>query len=471
MILLLLISIPFIAGICSFLWKNNTVKIWALCSSLITLAVAVAACFSQDGAVLFFDHAWIGSLGARFTLRAESMGIILALLTAIVYPVIFIAQWNKDLENMPRFIGLMLLSQAGILGVFLADDMLLFYFFWELALIPVYFLASIWGGKKRIPVTFKFFIYTFFGSLMMLAAIIFLYLHTETGSFDYHSIVAAGSNLEFQQQQLLFWLVFIAFAIKMPLFPFHTWQPDLYEESAIPVTIVLSAVMVKMGLFATAKWLLPVLPEGVDFWENTVMTLCVIGIIYASILAIVQTDLKRLVAYASIAHIGLICLGLFAQTEIATNGAIIQMFNHGVNITGLWLIVAMIEQRYHTRNLRELGGMAGAAPFITVSLVIIAFANIALPLTNGFVGEFMLFHGIFQSANPYHIWYMALAGTGIIFGAVYLLNMVQKVAYGEAKGEHIIHDVKKGEMIGLMVIIALILAIGVYPNFIFDLIS
>lgn len=470
MTLLLLIFIPFIAGLCSFLWKNNSVKTWALCSSFITLITAVFACFAQREATLFYDHSWIDSLGARFILQGESMGIILTLLTAIVYLSIFIGQWNKDLENMPRFIGLMLLSQAGITGVFLANDFLLFYFFWELALIPIYFLASTWGGEKRIQVTFKFFIYTFFGSLMMLAGIIFLYLHTETGSFDYTAIIEAGSNLKLGQQQVLFWFIFIAFAIKMPLFPFHTWQPDLYEQSAIPVTIVLSAVMVKMGLFATAKWLMPVLPDGFDFWSNTVMTLCVIGIIYASILAIVQTDLKRLVAYASIAHIGLICLGLFAQTEIATHGAIIQMFNHGVNITGLWLIVSMVEKRYKSKDMRELGGMAGAAPFITIALIIIAFANIALPLTNGFIGEFMLFHGIFQSANPYHIWYMALAGTGIIFGAVYLLNMVQKIAYGEAKNKLFISDATMSEKIGLIVIIALILLVGVYPNLIFGLI-
>lgn len=471
MLLVFLILIPFIAGLLSFLWKNASVKIWALCASVITLGVAVLACYAQKSTALFYDHSWINSLDARFTLRAGSMSAVLALLTAIIYLVIFITQWNKPMESMPRFIGLMLLSQAGITGVFLADDLLLFYFFWELALIPVYFLASTWGGEKRIPVTFKFFIYTFFGSLMMLAGIIYLYLHTDTRSFDYQSIINAGKDLDFGQQQILFWFIFIAFAIKMPVFPFHTWQPDTYEQAAMPVTIVLSAVMVKMGLFATVKWLMPVLPDGVDFWSNTVMTLCVTGIIYASVLAIVQNDLKRLVAYSSIAHIGLMCLGIFARTEIATNGLIIQMFNHGVNIAGMWLVVAMIEQRYQTRNLRELGGMAGAAPIITVALVIIAFANIALPLTNGFVGEFMLFHGIFQSANPHHILYMVLAGTGIILSAVYTLNMVQKVAYGETRSGVKVMDARTDELIGLIIIIALILFIGVYPDFIFNLIA
>jgi len=470
MLLVLLILIPFIGGVFSFVWKGRSVKGWALISALASLVVAMLAFYAQKENALFFDMPWIGSLGARFSLSAGTMSAVLALLTALIYPLIFITQWKHLPDNLPRFAGLMLLSQAGITGVFLANDLLLFYFFWELALIPVYFLASMWGGDRRIKVSFKFFIYTFLGSLMMLAGVIYLYLHTATRSFDYQSIISAGRALDFSQQQGLFWFIFVAFAIKMPVFPFHTWQPDTYEQSATPVTIVLSAVMVKMGLFATVKWLMPVLPEGVAFWSNTVMILCVTGILYASVLAIVQSDLKRLVAYSSIAHVGLMCLGIFAQTDIATHGLIVQMFNHGINITGMWFIVAMIEQRYHTRNLRELGGMSGSAPAMAVFLVIVALANIALPLTNGFVGEFMLFHGIFQSAHPHHILFMVLAGIGIILSAVYMLNMVQKVAYGEAKGP-VAADIHVGECIGMIVIVALILIIGIYPDFIFGAIG
>jgi len=266
-------------------------------------------------------------------------------------------------------------------------------------------------------------------------------------------------------------LFFIAFGIKMPIFPFHTWQPDTYEQSATPVTIILSALMVKMGLFAAVNWLVDIFPAGTAYWSNTVMILAVIGIIYASLLAWVQTDIKRLIAYSSIAHIGLMALGIFANTEIATNGLMVQMFNHGINITGMWLIVSMIENRYGTRNLKELGGMAGAAPTMTIALVIIAFANIALPLTNGFVGEFMLFHGIFQSANPNHITFMVLAGLGVILGAVYTLNMVQKVAYGEAKTTEVVSDVSRNEMVGIVIIIGIILVLGVYPNLLIDILK
>jgi len=464
MILLLLILVPFVSGVVSFLWKSDTVKGWALVTSLVTLAVALLACQANSQALLSFDRAWIPSLGSRFSLYGSGMSIMLALLTAVVFPVVFIAQWNKPVAEAHRFYGLMLLSQAGLMGVFLAHDLLLFYFFWELALIPVYFLCSTWGGEKRIPVTFKFFVYTFLGSLLMLAGIIYLYLQTPNRTFDWDTIRQTGASLPALPQQTVFCLFFIAFGIKMPVFPFHTWQPDAYEQSATPVTIVLSALMVKMGLFATVNWLVDVLPAGTAYWSSTVMILSVTGIIYASLIAMVQSDIKRLVAYSSIAHIGLMSLGIFADTEIATSGLMVQMFNHGINITGMWLIVSMIEQRYGTRNLRELGGMAGTAPTMAIALVIIAFANIALPLTNGFVGEFMLFHGIFQSAHPYHIAFMVLAGLGVILGAVYTLNMVQKVAYGEAKTSAVVTDVSRNEMIGLVIVIALIVVLGVYPK-------
>lgn len=473
MILLLLILIPFVSGIISFLWRSESVKGWALFSSLGVLAVAAFAVWVNNNSTLSYSVPWIASLGARFSLYGNGMSVMLALLTAIVFPVIFIAQWNKPVADAHRFNGLMLLTQAGLMGVFLANDLLLFYFFWELALIPVYFLCSTWGGEKRIPVTFKFFVYTFLGSLLMLAGVIYLYLQTPGRTFDWETIRQTGAALPVLNQQVVFCLFFIAFGIKMPVFPFHTWQPDAYEQSSTPVTIVLSALMVKMGIFATIKWLIPVLPAGVAYWGDTVMVLSVIGIIYASVLAMVQSDIKRLIAYSSIAHIGLMCLAVFANDEkgIAMNGVMVQMFNHGINITGMWLIVSMIEDRYKTRNLRELGGMAGSAPTMTIALVIIAFANIALPLTNGFIGEFMLFHGIFESANPHHITFMVLAGLGVILGAVYTLNLVQKVAYGEPKTSNVIADVSKNELLGLVIIIALIIVLGVYPKLLFGIIG
>ena len=253
----------------------------------------------------------------------------------------------------------------------------------------------------------------------------------------------------------------------MPVFPFHTWQPDTYEQSPTPVTIILSALMVKMGIYGVVRWLMPVVPDATSFWSDTVIILSIIGIVYASLLAMVQTDLKRLVAYSSIAHMGLMCAAAFAYTQVGMHGLMVQMFNHGINITGMWLIVSMIENRYGTRDMRELGGMATAAPQMAIALLIISFANIALPLTNGFIGEFMLFNGIFQSASNYNISFMIIAGLGIIFGAIYTLNMVQKTAFGNTvamKGR----DMAMNESIAMALIIVLVIFLGVYPKPLLD---
>lgn len=468
MILILLILVPVVAGLLSF-FSGNAAKGIALAGSLVTLAVAAFVSATTTVDPLYFSMQWIPRLGAQFSLQADGMSAMLCLLTGIVMPVIFISNWNKEIEKPSSFYGLMLLSQAGITGVFLAYDALLFYFFWELALIPVYFLCSRWGGEKRIPVTFKFFVYTFVGSLMMLAALIYLSLmNPGTNAYAWQNIVRAGASLPTWEQNFIFWLIFVAFAIKMPIFPFHTWQPDTYEQSPTPVTIVLSALMVKMGLFGVVRWLLPVVPDAVAYWSDTVIILSVIGIVYASLLAMVQKDLKRLVAYSSIAHMGLMSAAAFSQSNVGMHGLIVQMFNHGINITGMWLIVNMVEERWGTREMSKLGGMASTAPKMAIALVIISLANIALPLTNGFVGEFMLFNGLFEGASRYSMVFMVVAGLGIILGAIYTLNMVQRTAYGEPNGTATIKDLSANEWAGLAIIIALILVLGFYPKPLLD---
>ncbi|RYE24249.1 MAG: NADH-quinone oxidoreductase subunit M [Sphingobacteriales bacterium] len=470
MILTLLILVPLVAGILSFAVKGNGAKGLALCSSLVTLAVSAYVSATSAAEPMLWSTPWIPRLGTQISLQADGMSAMLCLLAGIVMPVIFISNWNKEVERPHAFYGLMLLSQAGITGVFLAYDALLFYFFWELALIPVYFLCSQWGGEKRIPVTFKFFVYTFVGSLMMLAVLIYLSLmNPGANAYSWQNIVHAGMSLPAAQQQMLFWFLFVAFAIKMPIFPFHTWQPDTYEQSPTPVTIILSALMVKMGLFGVIRWVLPVLPAGVAYWSNTVMILSIVGIVYASCIAIVQSDLKRLIAYSSIAHMGLMSAAAFSQSHTGMHGLMVQMFNHGINITGMWLIVNMVEQRWGTRDMAKLGGMASTAPKMAIALVIIAFANIALPLTNGFIGEFMLFNGLFESASPYHITFMVVAGLGIILGAVYTLNMVQRTAYGNAVAMTTGKDLSANEYVGLAIVIVLILVLGVYPKPLLDM--
>jgi NADH-quinone oxidoreductase subunit M len=350
------------------------------------------------------------------------------------------------------------------MGVFTAMDALLFYFFWELALIPVYFLCSQWGGDRRIQVTFKFFIYTFSASVIMLIGLLFLYFQTPDRSFAIQSFY--NLSLDPSTQSWLFWLLFIAFAVKMPIFPFHTWQPDTYEQSPTATTMVLSGIMVKMGVFGVIRWLLPVVPMAAYSWGDVAMSLAVTGIIYASVIAIQQNDLKRLIAYSSIAHVGLMAATIFAEHKIGLQGVIIQMFNHGINIIGLWIVVELIERQFGTRKLSELGGIAQKAPVLTTFLVIIALANISLPLTNAFVGEFMMFTGIFGSAvTKYNILFAVLAGLSIILAAVYMLNMIQKVFYGNTNTlTETGRDIFLNEKLVLALIVVVIIAIGVYPQ-------
>lgn len=470
MILLLLILIPLIAGILTF-WSGQAAKNMALAGSVVVLLLSAYVSMNCSG-METWSMPWIPSLGAQISVAADGMAAMLCLLTGIVYPVVLLLNRNKEIENPAAYYSLILLSQAGLMGVFLASDALLFYFFWELALVPVYFLCSRWGGERRIPVTFKFFVYTFVGSLMMLSALIYLSLQTSgPNAMSWENIILAGKNLSATGQQIIFCLLFLAFAIKMPIFPFHTWQPDAYEQSPTQITIILSALMVKMGLYAVLRWLLPVLPDAAAYWSETIMTLSIIGIVYASLIAMVQTNVKRLVAYSSIAHMGLMCAAAFSGTELARHGLMVQMFNHGINITAMWLIVLLVENRYGTQDLKKMGGLASTAPAIAIALVVISFANIALPLTNGFVGEFMLFSGIFQGSSQYHMVFMAVAALGIILGAVYTLTMVQKVAYGDNQsGVTTVAGMNTAEYVSVIALIALIIVLGVYPQPLLDLV-
>lgn len=459
MIPILLIVIPLLTGIISFFIGNaSAAKGWALFSSLITLAIMLVNLFGLYKSDTF-SAPWIPVLGASFTVALDGMSKILCLLTSVSFPIIFIATYKNEYKNTGSFYAWMLLSQAGLMGVFVASDALLFYFFWELALIPAYFLCSQWGGEKRIQATFKFFIYTFAGSLLMLVGIIYLYISMPAPSFSIQAFYAL--KLSVAQQSWLFWLFFIAFAIKMPIFPFHTWQPDAYEQSPTAATMVLSGIMVKMGLFAVIRWLMPIFPQASHQYAPIIITLSIIGILYASLIAMRQDDLKRLIAYASIAHIGLMCAAIFANNISGLQGVLIQMFSHGINIIGLWIVVDAIEKQLGTRKISELGGLATKAPTLTILLIIIALANIALPLTNAFVGEFLMFNGLFT----YSIIAAAIAGIGIILAAVYTLNMIQKVFYGEQSAVVVkALDINITVKIALIIIVVLILVFGMYAK-------
>lgn len=470
----LLLWFPLVTGLITFFIKDQkNVKAWALFSSLITLAISVISlCYADNGKYFSYNYVsyvWLPYIGSSFAVGLDGMGHLLTFLTAFSFPLIFAATYKNDYKNSNAFYGLMLLSQCGLMGVFVAIDALVFYFFWELALIPVYFLCSRWGGERRIAATWKFFIYTFVSSLLMLVGILYVYLQTGPAQFSEHSFsIHAFYNalISSADQNWLFWLFFIAFAVKMPVFPFHTWQPDTYEQSPAPVTMVLSGIMVKMGVFAVIRWVLPVFPLAVLKFDNIVIGLSVAGMIYASCIAMVQNDLKRLVAYSSIAHIGLMCAAIFTINTAGLQGVMIQMFNHGINIIALWIVVDIIEKHTGVRKISELGGLALHTPLLAIFFVIIALANIALPLTNAFVGEFAMFTGMYQ----YNAWYAALAGISIILSAVYTLNMVQKVFYGEDNIlTKVVSLVTTKQKIVLTLIVIFIFVLGVYPKPVFDL--
>jgi NADH-quinone oxidoreductase subunit M len=460
MLVLLFILIPFLAGVGLLFTRNSgQAKVGSLLASFGLLAVALYAMYlPNQHELLNYSKVWLGSLNSNFSLSLDGIGKITTLLTAVSFPLIFLATWQNEYKDANQYYGLMLLTQAGLMGVFLSTDALLFYFFWELALIPTYFLCSKWGGERRIPVSFKFFIYTFTGSVLMLIGIIYLYNKTPDYSFAWGSFTKVA--LSGTEQTWFFWFFFVAFAIKMPIFPLHTWQPDTYEVAPTGTTMVLSGVMVKMGLFGVVRWLLPVFPEVSKQMATPIIVLCAIGMIYASLIAIRQNDIKRLIAYSSIAHIGLMCAAFFANNLYGTEGAVMQLFNHGINIIGLWIVVDLIERQTGIRKMSELGGLAQQAPWMAALLVVVALANIALPLTNAFVGEFLMFTGLFQ----YNPWLALLAGLSIILAAVYTLGMIQKVFYGERNELIQVKDLSSAEAIALVAIIAMILVAGIYPG-------
>lgn len=476
----LLIWLPLLTGIlCFFTGSEKSARSLAVTGSLLVLAVSIATLFytNNDKYHLYnnVSYYWLKYIGNSFSVGIDGIGRMLTLLTAVTFPMIMIGSASNKVKNAPSFFGLMMLAQSGLMGVFVAKDALLFYFFWELALIPVYFLCSMWGGERRIPVTFKFFVYTFLGSLMMLVGIIYVYQQTgtrvfEDGTTSAHSFALAhfySVKLSAGEQTWLFWLFFVAFAIKMPIFPFHTWQPDTYDQAPTQVTMVLSAVMVKMGLFGVFRWLIPIFPEATARFDNIVIILCIIGILYASCLALVQDNLKKLVAYSSIAHIGLMCATLFAKNDVGVQGSVIQMFNHGINIVGMWLAVEIIERQTGIKEISKLRGIADKAPIMSIMLIVIALANIALgPLMNTFPGEFLMFSGLYQ----YNQWYTVLAGLGIILAAIYTLNMVQRIFFG-APNEVVaeMKDATWNEKLILTLIVVIIFATGVYPQPLIDL--
>lgn len=458
----LLIFFPLLAGCVAAISGKQSGKVAFGFSILqLILSVVVLINFNPHGGYQFVqNYVWIKELGISYNVGLDGIGLLLVMLTNFLVPLIILSSLNREYKNPALFYSLILIMQFALVGVFSALDGFLFYVFWELALIPIYLICLIWGGSDRIRITLKFFIYTLSGSLLMLVALIWLWMQTPgTHTFDLSAFYAL--DLTSSEQAWIFWALFLAFAIKMPIFPFHTWQPDTYVDSPTPGTMLLSGIMLKMGIFGVMRWLLPVVPAGVQEWGMTAIVLSVIGIIYASMIAIVQKDFKRLIAYSSIAHVGLISAGIFSLTFQGMQGGVLQMITHGINVVGLFFIADMISTRMETRNMNDLGGIRNYAPAFASYFMIIMLASVALPLTNGFVGEFLLISGLFQ----YNVTLAAIAGFTIILGAVYMLRSYQKISLGEANNLTMqFPDLTLNEKGVLIPIVIMIFVIGLYPQ-------
>ncbi|GHA74298.1 NADH dehydrogenase subunit M [Pontibacter akesuensis] len=460
----LLLFWPALAALIVLLIKGQGAKKVAFVAALVEFALALVALTSFNTELgttqLALSTPWVASAGINFSIGMDGISLLMVLLTTFLVPLIILSAFKHDYKNPNAFYALILFMQTGLIGVFVALDAFVFYFFWEVALIPIYFIAAVWGGANRIRITFKFFVYTIFGSLFMLAAFVYLYLQTPgTHSSDVNAFYQLALSSE--SQSWIFWFLFIAFAIKMPVFPFHTWQPDTYTESPPQATMLLSGIMLKMGIYGVLRWLLPVVPLGVSQWDELVLVLSIIGIVYASIIAIRQSDLKRLIAYSSIAHVGLIAAGIFTLNEQGLQGGVIQMLSHGINVVGLFFIIDIIFSRTQTREIIGLGGITQNAKMLSIFFMILLLGSVALPLTNGFVGEFLLLSGVFQ----YNPWFGAVAGLTIILGAVYMLRMFQGVMFG-TKSELTQHftDLTLNEKAVLIPLVVMVFWIGLFPN-------
>jgi NADH-quinone oxidoreductase subunit M len=466
---LVLIFLPLVGGLLIFAFQSPQSKWMALSASLAEMVISFVALaqFQKDETIQFiFSTPWITSLGLSFSVGLDGISLLLVLLTTVLIPFIILSSFGKDYSSSSAFYGLILIMQSALVGVFAARDGLLFYLFWEMALIPIYFICLIWGGDSRGRITLKFFIYTLAGSLFMLIALVYLYLQTPSRTFDILALYETGRNLPIHEQNLVFWALFVAFAVKMPVFPFHTWQPDTYTVAPAQGTMLLSGIMLKMGIYGLIRWLVPIVPLAFNEWGFTTVLLSVIGVIYGSAIAIVQKDYKRLIAYSSIAHVGLIAGGLLTWTTIGVQGAMIQMLSHGILAVGLFFIVEIIFDRTKSRALDQLGGIRNAAPILSSVFIIVMLGSVALPLTSGFVGEFLLINSLFQ----YHNIMGAIAGLTIILGAVYMLVSFQRAMSGEPNSiTTSFADLNIQEKLVLFPIVLIILLMGIFPNYILEI--
>jgi len=444
-------------------------------SFLISLLL-ISGSGSALGAFRFEEnYPWIAAIGARYHLGVDGISLWLVVLTTLLMPIAVLSSWTAVTKRQMIYYALMLLLESAMIGVFVSLDLLLFYLFFEASLVPMFFLIGIWGGERRIYAAVKFFIYTAVGSLLMLVGIIAIYLihqqATGIGTFDYAVLMESLRTrlmvIAPRTELLLFAAFAFAFCIKVPLWPFHTWLPDAHTEAPTAGSVILAGVLLKMGTYGLLRFNFGLFPNASRQMAPLVITLAIIGIIYGALVAMVQPDVKRLVAYSSVSHMGFVVLGLFSFTEQGMQGALYQMLNHGVSTGALFLFVGMIYERRHTRMISDFGGLARPMPWFSTLFVIASLSSIGLPFLNGFVGEFLIMLGSWTSTAVSHPWIVTmLAGTGVIWAAVYMLWMLQRVVFGTKTSEvnARLSDLNARE-IGLMLpLLGLMLFMGVYPQ-------
>ncbi len=442
----------------------------AVASFIGTLVILALYDSSQAGLQLVERIDWIPSWGISYYMGVDGVSILMVLLTSFITMLALASSWSGITENVKQYYIFMLLLLVGMMGVFLAQDLFLFYVFWEFTLIPMYFLIGIWGGQKRVYAAIKFFLYTMAGSLLMLLAILYMGITNET--FAVPDLIA-GREAFADVQALLFIGFAIAFAIKVPVFPFHSWLPDAHTEAPTAGSIILAGVLLKMGTYGFIRFNLPLFPEASTQFAPFIAVLAIIGIIYGAIVAFAQTDVKKLVAYSSISHLGFVMLGIFSLNNAGIQGAILQGFNHGISSGALFFIVGIIYEQRHTREISEFGGIWKIMPVYSILTLIVLLSSMGLPGLNGFVGEFTILLGSMgaESLGPTAWIYTAFATTGVILAAIYLLWMFQRVFMGpvsNAKNEKLV-DLNSLQLVIMLAFLVFIFWIGIAPSGFFNL--
>ena len=434
-----------------------------------------------DGFQFVEKASWIPSLGVNYQFGIDGISLVLILLTTLMGVIAIVCSFSAIEQRQKEYYVLLLLLQTFMIGTFCCLDLFLFYVFWEVMLVPMYFLIGVWGGQRRLYAAIKFFLYTLAGSVLMLLGIIALYFYNTTGflgykglgnapSFSIEQLTTVAQSMPAELQVWLFFAFFLGFAIKVPMFPFHTWLPDAHTEAPTAGSVILAAILLKMGTYGFVRFSLPMFPEAVRNSKviAVMVTLSIIGIIYGAMVTLVQKDMKRLIAYSSVSHLGFVMLGIFALNMAGIQGGILQMINHGISTGGLFLLVGIVYERRHTRMISEYGGLAKPMPVYATYFMIMVLSSMGLPLLNGFIGEFTILQGAFAKS----FWWAFCAATGIVLGAAYLLWLYQRVFFGEVTNpaNEKLADLTFREQLTLAPLVILALWIGLYPRPIFDVI-